>query len=133
MRTDKIPFSLSVDELYEILSKKYGDVKKSGKNLLMLNYSNTKITINKGSDGYVVKAGLPFWLILVIGIICGVLVVTTKDLGLLPQFMLITLVVAIALFLVDSFYNSSKENVLREFCDGLNIDAGNEKSEAESL
>ena len=63
MKTDKIPSSVSVDELYEILSKKYGDVKKSGKNLLMLNYSNTKITINKGSDGYVVKAGLPFWLI----------------------------------------------------------------------
>lgn len=61
MKTDKIPFSLSVDELYEILNKKYGDVKKKGDNILMLKYSNTKITINKWTDGYVVKAGLPIW------------------------------------------------------------------------
>ncbi len=129
MKTDKIPFSLSVDELYEILNKKYGDVKKKGDNILMLKYSNTKITINKWTDGYVVKAGLPIWLIIVIGVVCGATVVATHGLGLAPQFLLTMFAVAIVIFLADYFYNANKENLLHEFCDSLNIDAVNEKSE----
>lgn len=122
MKTNKIPSSLSVEEVYEIINKKYDGVKKVGKNALMLNYSNTKININKGSDGYVVKAGVPFSLLVLIGVIAGIMAVATQSLGLIPQFVITTLVVAIIILLVDSLYNMKKKNLLQEFCDSLDIE-----------
>ena len=123
MKTDKIPSRLSVDELYEILSKKYDGVKKNGNSVFVPNYSNTKIYINKGSDGYVVKAGMSFSLIVVMGVVCGIMVVVTTGLGLIPQFIITMFVVAIVGFLLDMLYNKHKKNLLQEFCNSINMES----------
>ena len=124
MKTNKIPSGLSVEELYEILSKKYGDVKKISENVIVLKHSKTKINITKSSDGYAVKAGLPVSLLVLVGVVAGIMVVVTQGLGLrlVPQFLISASMVAIVILLVDLLYNMQKKNLLQEFCDSLNIE-----------
>lgn len=121
MTTDKIPMSLSMEELYDKLSKNYDDVKLIKGKVIELNYSGTKLTINKNTDGYNIKAAIPFSLMILLCVIAGIIVVATQSLGIVPQFGITVIVIAIIGLLIDGLYNKSKKSILQAFCNNLNL------------
>lgn len=120
MKTDKIPVSLSMEELYDKLSKNYEDIQLIKGKIIVLNYSSTKLNINKNADGYNIKAAIPLSLMILLGVVAGIMVVATQSLGIVPQFAISVVVIAVAGLLIDGLYNKAKERVLRDFCNKLN-------------
>ena len=121
MKTDKIPVSLSMEELYDKLSKNYDDVKLIKGKIIVLNYSGTKLNITKNPDGYNTKAAIPLSLMILLGVVAGIMVVATQSLGVVPQFVISMVVIAVAGLLIDGLYNKAKERVLRDFCNNLTM------------
>ena len=110
-----------MEELYDKLSKNYDDVKLIKGKIIVLNYSGTKLNINKNTDGYNIKATIPLSLMILLGVVAGIMVVATQSLGIVPQFVISMVVIAVAGLLIDGLYNKAKERVLRDFCNNLTI------------
>ena len=131
MITDKIPASITIEELCEKLSKTYDSVKRKGKNSLSVVYSRTKIIISKKKKGYDVSPDVPPYLYpIILAIVIIVQIIIKNPFTGNPDYAVaqmggyvgVGLVYAFFLYwIIAEVFGASKKKTIQAFCDSLHF------------